>query len=108
MNGIYQVKKERLKELHGIENNIVSQFHFFSIRRCTNLNNMFADLLHGAMPIQDSSIKDELIDELELYGAMPMPMQYSSDPDLCRNVTEYKYSHRYRDAAEIMLHFINK
>ena len=28
------------------------------------------------MPIQDSSIKDELIDELELYRAMPM--QYSS------------------------------
>ena len=72
MNGMCQVKKERLKELHGIANNIVSQFQFFSIRHCTNVNNMFVDLLHGAMPIQDSSIKDELIDELELYGEIPM------------------------------------
>ena len=29
MNGVYQVKKERLKELHGIENNIVlANFNF--------------------------------------------------------------------------------
>ena len=33
---------------------------------------MSVDLLRGAMPIQDSSIKDELIDELVLYGAMPI------------------------------------
>ena len=33
---------------------------------------MSIDLLRGAMPIQDSSIKDELIYELELYGAIPM------------------------------------
>ena len=64
MNGIYQVKKERLKELHGIANNIVSQFQFFSIRHCTNVNNMFANLLCGEMKSNDSSIKDELIDEL--------------------------------------------
>ena len=32
MNDVYQVKKERLKELHGLENNTVSQFQFFSIR----------------------------------------------------------------------------
>ena len=51
MNGVYQVKKERLKELHGIANNIVSQFHFFNIRHCKNVNKMFADLLCGAMPI---------------------------------------------------------
>ena len=63
MNDVYQVKKERLKELHGITNNIVSQFNFFSIRHCTNFNNMSIDLLRGAMPIQDSSIKYELIDE---------------------------------------------
>ena len=31
---------------------------------------MSGDLLHWAMQIQDSSIKDELIDELELYGAI--------------------------------------
>ena len=72
MNGVYQVKKERLKELHGIANNIVSQFQFYSIRHCTNVNKMSTDLLDGEIPIQDSSIKDELIDELELYGAMPM------------------------------------
>ena len=72
MNGVYQVKKERLKELHGITNNIVSQFQFFSIRHCTNVNKMSYDLLRGAMQIQDSSIKDELIDELELYRAMAM------------------------------------
>ena len=28
--------------------------------------------MRGEIPIHDSSIKDELIDELELYGAMPM------------------------------------
>ena len=68
MNGMCQVKKERLKELHGIANNIVSQFQFFSIRHCTNVNKMSVDLLRGAMPIHDSSIKDEF----ELYKAMPM------------------------------------
>ena len=68
MNGVYQVKKERIKELHGIENNIVSQFQFSSIRYCTNVNKMSVDLLRGEIPIQDLSIKDELIDELELYG----------------------------------------
>ena len=62
MNGVYQVRKERLKELHRIANNIFSQFQFFSIRHCTNVNKMSIDLLHGAIPIQDSSIKDELID----------------------------------------------
>ena len=72
MKGVYQVKKERLKQLHGKENNIVSQFQFFSIRHCTNVNKMFVDLLRGAMSIQDSSIKYELV----LYGAMPI--QYSS------------------------------
>ena len=72
MKGVYQFKKERLKQLHGKGNNIVSQFQIFSIRHCTNVNNMSVDLLRGAMPIQDSSIKDELINELELYGAMPM------------------------------------
>ena len=36
------------------------------------MNKMYVDLLCGAMKIQDSSIKDELIDELKLYGAMPM------------------------------------
>ena len=33
---------------------------------------MSVDLLRGAMPIHYSSIKYELIDELELYRAMPM------------------------------------
>ena len=64
MKGVYKVKMERLKQLHGKANNIVIQFQFFSIRHCTNVNKMFVDLLRGAMPIQDSSIKDELIDEL--------------------------------------------
>ena len=64
MKDMYQVKKERLTQLHGKENNIASQFQIFSIRHCTNVNNMSVDLLRGAMPIQDSSIKDELIDEL--------------------------------------------
>ena len=68
MNDVCQVKKERLKELHGIANNIVSQFQFFSIRHCTNVNKMSVDLLRGEIPIHDSSIKDEL----DLYRAMPM------------------------------------
>ena len=72
MKGMYQVKKDRLKQLHGKTNNIVSQFQFFSIRHCTNVNNMFVDLLCGAMPIQDTSIKHELIRELVLYGAIPI------------------------------------
>ena len=29
------------------------------------------------------------------------------DPDLCRNATEQTHNHKYRDAAEITLHFIN-
>ena len=29
------------------------------------------------------------------------------DPDLCRNATEYTYNHKYKDAAEITLYFIN-
>ena len=33
---------------------------------------MSTDLLRWAMPIKDSSIKDELIGVLELYGAMQM------------------------------------
>ena len=57
MNGVCQVKKERLKELHGITNNIVIQFQFFSIRHCKNVNKMSVDLLCGEMKIQDSSIK---------------------------------------------------
>ena len=69
---MYQVKKERLKKLHGKVDNIVSQFQFLSIRHYTSVNKISVDLLCGAMPIQDSSIKDELIDELELYGAITM------------------------------------
>ena len=61
MKGVYQVKKERLKQLHGKENNIVSQFNFFGIRHCANVNKMPGDLLCGAMPIQDLSVKDELV-----------------------------------------------
>ena len=34
------------------------------------MNKMSADLFHGENPIQDSSTKDELIDELELYREM--------------------------------------
>ena len=33
---------------------------------------MSTDLVRGAMPLQDSSIEDELIDELELYRVMPI------------------------------------
>ena len=51
MNGMYQVKKERLKPLHEKANNIVIQFQFFSIRHCTNVNKMSANVLHGEMPI---------------------------------------------------------
>ena len=76
MKYVYQVKKERLKQLHGKTNNIVRQFQYFSIGHCANVTKMSSDLLCGAMPIQDSSIKDELIDELVLYEAMPM--KYSS------------------------------
>ena len=63
---MYQVKKERLKQIHGKANNIVSQFQFFSIRHCKNVNKMFGDLLCGEIAIQDSFVKNELIDELVL------------------------------------------
>ena len=43
------------------------------------MNKISADLLRRAMPIQDSSIKDELIYYLELYGTIPI--QYSSLKD---------------------------
>ena len=72
MKELYQVKKERLKPLHGKANNIVRLFQFFSIRHCSNVNNISGDLLCGEIPIQDSSVKDELIYELLLYGAMPI------------------------------------
>ena len=61
MKGVYQVKNERLKKLHGKANNIVSQFQSFSIRHCANVNKMSGDLLCGTIPIQDSSFKDELV-----------------------------------------------
>ena len=57
MKGMYQVKKDRLKHLHGKENNIVRQFQFFSIRHCENVNKITGDLLYVAMSIQDSSVK---------------------------------------------------
>jgi len=31
----------------------------------------------------------------------------SNDPNLNRNATDYRYNHKYIDAMEIMLHFIN-
>ena len=68
MKGVYQVKNERLKQLHGKENNIVRQFQTFSIRHCANVNKMSGDLLYGKMPIQDSSVKYEIV----LYGAIPI------------------------------------
>ena len=58
MKCVYQVKKEMLKQLHGKENNIVRQFQCFSIRHCANVNKISSALLCGAMPIQDSSIKE--------------------------------------------------
>ena len=66
LTGMYQVMKERLKLLHGIANNIFGQFQFFSIRHCSNVNKMSADLVRGEIsiqeiPIQDSSIKDEVV-----------------------------------------------
>ena len=61
MKGMYQVKKERLKQLHGKANNIVRKNYFFSIGHCSNVNKMYGDLLCGAMPIQDSSLKYELV-----------------------------------------------
>ena len=72
---MYQVKKEKLKQLPGKANNIVRQFQFFSIRHCENVNKMYGDILCREMPIQDSSIKDELV----LYGAISI--QYSSLKD---------------------------
>ena len=32
---------------------------------------------------------------------------YCGDPDLCRNTMKYRNTHKRRDAAEIILHFIN-
>jgi len=40
IKGIYQVENERLKQLHGEEKNIVSQFQSFRIRHCENDNRM--------------------------------------------------------------------
>jgi hypothetical protein len=34
-------------------------------------------------------------------------MAGGSDPNLCRNATEYTNNHKYKDAVEITLHFIN-
>lgn len=61
MKGMYQVKKERLKQPDVEENIIVSQFLSFSKRHCENMNRMSSDLLYGTMPIQDLCVKDELV-----------------------------------------------
>ena len=60
------------------------------------MNKMYVDLLCGAMQIQDSSIKDELIDKLELYGAMPMPMQ---DPYLKDELVLRHSSSKIQDSS---------
>ena len=68
-------------------------YWYRSLTHYTNVNNMSVDLLHGAMPIQDSYIKDGLIDKLELYGAIPM--QDSSIKDklvLRRSSSKIQYS----------------
>ena len=90
MKGVYQVKKERLKQLHGKENNIVRHFQFFSIRHCTNVNKISCDLLCGAMPIQYSSVKDELV----LYGAMPIQDSSLKD-ELILRCSPSKFSDEY-------------
>ena len=41
------------------------------------------------------------------FARMSLKMWSSYDPDLCRNATEYIYNHKYKDAVEITLHFIN-
>ena len=61
MKCMYQVRKERLKHLHGEAKKNVSQFQSFSIRHCAIVNRMSSDLLYGAMPIQDLCVKDELV-----------------------------------------------
>ena len=37
-----------------------------------------------------------------------MDVKGASDPDICRNATEYINNHRNKDAVEITLHFINQ
>ena len=78
MKDVYQVKKKRLKQLHGKEKNIVRELQIFTLRHCANVNRMSDDLLCGEMPIQDSSVKDELIDELVLYGEMEIQVPLSN------------------------------
>ena len=34
-------------------------------------------------------------------------MQYLLDPELFRNRTKYRYTHKHKDVVEIKLHFIN-
>ena len=41
------------------------------------------------------------------YSALIRHDTFHCDPDLCRNTTKYTYNHKYKDAVEITLHFIN-
>ena len=61
MKGVYRVKKERLKQLHGEAKNIVSQFQSFSIYHCENVNRMSSDLFYREMPVHYFCVKDELV-----------------------------------------------
>ena len=61
MKGMYQDKKENLKQLHKNNNNIVNQFQSFIISHCANVNMISSDLFYGAIPIQDLCVKDELV-----------------------------------------------
>ena len=70
MNGVYQVKERKRTAWNSKQ--YCYPLSIFSTRHYTNVNKMSLDLLRREMPIQDSSIKDELINELELYGAILM------------------------------------
>jgi len=61
MKWVYQVKNEKLKQLHREEKIISSEFQSFRIRHCANINRISSDILYGAIPIQDLYVKDELV-----------------------------------------------
>jgi len=60
MKGMYQVKKENLKQLYREARIMVAQFHCFTITHHSNIRRMSTDLLSGAMSTLGRSVEDEL------------------------------------------------
>ena len=54
-----------------------------------------------------NSLYPDLVGDMQRRIKKKTDRSDTTDPDLCRNATEYTYNHKYKYAVEISLHFIN-